>query len=163
MEIDYGEQYQFNNAWDIWYHHTLNDWNISGYRKILTLTNIKNFWSFYNNIDCIGGITNVNMFMMRQNITPIWEDVRNRNGGSWSILVPIAEAYNVWEKLACHLVGETLTNDNYLITGISINQKNNIAVIKIWNNDRTKKDISYLPSFIKQYGNIIYKNHQLDY
>jgi hypothetical protein len=159
----YGEQYQFNESWDIWYHHTLNDWNISGYRKIYTISNIKNFWSFYNNIDCIGGINNLNFYMMRQNITPIWEDSKNRNGGSWSLLVPVEKSYDMWEKIAIHLVGETLLQDTSQITGISIDQKNNVSVIKIWNNDRTKKDVSLLPSFIKGNGNIIYKNHKLDY
>ena len=35
--------------------------------------------------------------------------------------------------------------------------------IKIWNNDRTKNDASILPEFLKQYGNIIYRKHQLDF
>jgi len=162
--IDLGEKYQFNTAWDIWYHHSLNDWSVGGYRNIdLTISNIKNFWDFHNNINCIGGINNLHFFMMRKGITPIYEDTRNRNGGCWSILVPINESYEVWERIAVGLCGETLIKDNSIITGLSINQKSNVAVIKIWNNDRTKNDPTVLPSFIRRYGNIIYQKHKLDF
>jgi hypothetical protein len=160
---DYGEKYHFNTSWDIWYHHALNDWSIGGYRKIFSINNIKNYWDFHNNIDCIGGITNLNFFMMRKDITPIWEDFKNRNGGCWSILVPPNKSYDVWEKLTVLMVSENLIKESTNITGVSINFKNNVSVIKIWNNDRTNNDTSLLPPFFKEFGNIIYRKHQLDY
>jgi hypothetical protein len=163
--IDLGEKYQFNTGWDVWYHHSLNDWSIGGYRKIFSISNIKNFWDFHNNIECIGGINNLHFFMMRKGITPIYEDTKNRNGGVWSILVPMAKAYDVWEEISAGMCGEYLIKDMAMITGLSINfnSKNNVSVIKIWNNDRIKNDISILPQFLKQYGNIIYRKHQLDF
>jgi hypothetical protein len=161
--LDLGEKYQFANNWDIWYHHSLNDWTVSGYRKIFSILNIKTFWDFHNNIDCIGGINNLHFFLMRKGITPIYEDTRNRNGGCFSVLVPINESYAVWEKLAAGLCGETLIKDNGILSGLSINQKSNVSVIKIWNNDRTKNDPAILPQFIRKYGNIIYQKHKLDF
>lgn len=171
--LDLGDKYRFDTQWDIWYHHSLNDWTINGYRKIFSINNIKDFWDFHNNIECIGGINNLHFFMMRKNITPIYEDMKNRNGGVWSMLVPIESSYNVWEEIAAAMCGEYLVRDMNLITGLSINLKSSnnggsktstpISVIKIWNNDRTKNDVSILPTFIKPYGNIIYKKHPLDY
>ena len=58
--LDLGEKYQFANNWDVWYHHSLNDWTVSGYRKIFSILNIKTFWDFHNNIDCIGGTRSKN-------------------------------------------------------------------------------------------------------
>ena len=162
-EIDLGENHVFNTSWDIWYHHSLNDWSIGGYKRIFPIDNIKTFWDFHNNINCLGGITNLNFFMMRRDITPIWEDLKNRNGGCWSILVPLINAYTIWEELAILMVGENLVQDSVIITGLSINVKSNTSVIKIWNNNRSYNDAKLLPSFLKQYGNIIYRNHQLDY
>ncbi len=159
--IDLGETHLFNTKWDIWYHHSLDDWSIGGYRKIFTINNIKDFWDFHNNIDCLGGITNLNFFMMRENITPIWEDPKNRSGGCWSVLVPIVSANKVWKELAVMMVSENLLPN--IITGVSINIKNGTSVFKIWNNDRIKNDPSMLPSFLKPYGNIIYRKHQLNY
>lgn len=163
VPIDLGEKYQFATGWDIWYHHTLNDWTVSGYRKIFSLTNIKTFWDFHNNINCIGGIGNLHFFMMRKDITPVYEDIKNRNGGCFSILVPVDEASDIWEKLAALLCGETLIKDNYAITGISMNARPNVYVLKIWNNDRTKNDPKILPDFLKKYGNIIYQKHKLNF
>lgn len=162
-KISDGEEHVLNTPWEIWYHHTLNDWSISGYRKIFTISTIKDYWDIHNKIDYIGGITNLNFFMMRKNITPIWEDPKNRHGGCWSVLIPLNKTYEVWELLTSYMIGETITTEPEIVTGISINVKNNVSVIKLWNNDRTKKDQSLLPSFLREYGNIIYKNHQLDY
>jgi hypothetical protein len=161
--LDLGDKYQFNTNWDIWYHHSLNDWSVNGYKKIFSVSNIKTFWDFHNNIDCIGGINNLHFFMMRKDIAPIYEDTKNRNGGCWSILVPLTEAYIVWEKIAVGLCGETFIKDCSIITGLSINQKSNQAVIKIWNNDRTKNDPLMLPQFVRKYGNVIYQKHKLDF
>ena len=162
-QLDLGEKYQFVTGWDIWYHHSLNDWSVSGYRKIFSITNIKTFWDFHNNVDCIGGINNLHFFMMRKDITPIYEDTKNRSGGCFSVLVPTNESHSVWEKIAACMCGETLVKDTFGITGLSINQKSNVSVIKIWNNDRTKNDPSILPAFIRKYGNIIYQKHKLDF
>ncbi len=161
--VDLGEKYQFNTGWTVWYHHSLNDWSVNGYRKIFNVNNIKNFWDFHNNINCIGGINNLHFFLMRKDITPIYEDTKNRNGGVWSMLVPVFKAQEVWEEIAAAMCGEYLVKDMSMITGLSINLKNNVSVIKIWNNDRTKNDASILPEFLKQYGNIIYRKHQLDF
>jgi hypothetical protein len=95
---------------------------------------------------------------MSDNVTPIWEDNNNKNGGAWSILVNSDNAFELWEKLSVDLVSETIFNNN--INGISINQKNNIFIIKIWNNNKNLKNNTTLPSYLNGYGNIIYKPHK---
>ena len=154
------DDYPLNSSWSIWYHHTLNDWYLSGYKKIFSIKSIKNFWDFHNNLDCLGGITNAQFFLMRDPTTPRWEDPSNRNGGAWSILVPVQDAHEVWEQIAVRLVGETLGHG---ITGISINQKSNISVIKIWNSDKNIRDASILCNVVQKYGNILYRPHKLQY
>jgi hypothetical protein len=79
------------------------------------------------------------------------------------MLVPLGKAQEVWDEIAAAMCGEYLVKDMSIITGLSINLKNNVSVIKIWNNDRIKNDSSILPDFLKQYGNIIYRKHQLDF
>ena len=61
-----------------------------------------------------------------------------------------------------YIVGETLTNDNSLINGISICAKNSsTSVVKIWINDSKNNSIQNLPiEILNEYGfNIIYKSH----
>ena len=152
---------KLKNSWNIWYHHILNDWTITGYNKIYTIVTIKDFWDFYNNINLIEELNNLHLYFMRENVTPIWEDENNNKGGAWSILVNPDHAFELWEKLAVDLVSDKIFDNN--INGISINQKNNIFIIKIWNNDKNKKNNITLPNYLNCYGNIIYKPHKCTY
>ena len=149
---------KLGDTWNVWYHHILNDWTLSGYKKIYTINTIKDFWDIYNNINLIEELNNLHLYFMRDNVTPIWEDNNNKNGGAWSILVNSDHAFELWEKLSVDLVSETIFNNN--INGISINQKNNIFIIKIWNNNKNLKNNTILPSYLNSYGNIIYKPHK---
>ncbi len=159
-----GSEYRFKNVWNIWYHHSLNDWSINGYNKIFTISTIKDFWDFHDNIGYIGGINNVHYFLMKDNILPTWEDPHNKNGGSWSMLIPLEHAYNMWERIAVDMVNSALLgNFNSSVTGMSINQKNNVSIIKIWNNNKNIKDASLLPDYIPKNGNVIYRPHKLAY
>jgi hypothetical protein len=152
---------KLKDSWNLWYHHILNDWTLSGYKKIYTINTIKDFWDIYNNINLIEELNNLHLYFMRDNVTPIWEDNNNKNGGVWSILVNIDHAFELWEKLSVDLVSQTIFDNN--INGISINQKNNIFIIKIWNNNKNLKNNTTLPSYLNDYGNIIYKPHKCTY
>jgi hypothetical protein len=155
---------ELETEWNIWYHHLLDDWTINGYKKIYNISSVKDLWDFNNNISLLGGITEMHYFLMRKNIYPIWEHPDNKNGGSWSILIPIDEASELWDKLSAHIVSESfIENKPYLITGLSINQKNNIIIFKIWNNDKTIRDTNLLPNYLKKYTNIIYRPHKVNY
>ena len=152
---------KLKDSWNLWYHHILNDWTLTGYKKIYTINTIKDFWDIYNNINLIEELNNLHLYFMRNNVTPIWEDNNNKNGGVWSILVNIDHAFELWEKLSVDLVSQTIFDNN--INGISINQKNNIFIIKIWNNNKNLKNNTTLPSYLNDYGNIIYKPHKCTY
>lgn len=147
---------EFKNTWNVWYHHMKDNWKLSGYRKIYNISNIKNFWELYNNWNRLGGILSKQFFVMKNNITPLWEDKMNINGGCWSLKININLAEKLWEYLSILLVGENIY-DNNNINGLSICvKKNNICVIKIWikdNNNNIKllnKDIfeKYQPEIL---------------
>ena len=155
-----------NNKWSIWYHHQKNSWKLESYKKIFEINNIEEFWIFNDNIDLLGGINSQHYFMMREEITPIWEDESNKNGGCWSIKIPLERSYELWIKLSMYIIGETLTNNDFLINGISVCAKNNTtSVVKIWINDNNLNSIQNLPTdILNEYGfNIIYKSHIPEY
>ena len=157
---------EFNDTWYIWYHHTKNNWKIDGYKKIFDIKNIKDFWDFNNNCNMFGGINSQHFFLMRNGVTPIWEDKQNTNGGCWSIKIPVEKSMELWLKLSAYIVGETLLEDNSSINGLSICAKNPItSVIKIWNNNNNINSIKLLPNnILNEYGfNIIYKSNIPEY
>ena len=52
-KITTAESYNFNTPWHLWYHHELDNWKVSGYRKIFTINTINDFWDLHNNIEYI--------------------------------------------------------------------------------------------------------------
>lgn len=153
---------KFKNKWNIWFHHTKDDWSINGYRKIYTIETISDFWKLYNNWDKLGGINSKHFFIMKNNITPMWEDEENKNGGCWSFKIQEKESPQLWEELSLYLVSETISKINDDIQGLSIClKKNNHSIIKIWNKDtKNNNNKNINDEIINKYQNdIIYIAH----
>jgi hypothetical protein len=159
--MDNNEDIKFNCAWNVWYHHSLDDWTIGGYRKIFEIKTVRDFWLFHNNIGCLGGINNLHFFIMRDGITPIYEDKKNCYGGTWSMLVPLNKVNSTWISVAAKLMGETLSNNPLTITGISTNVKSDVGVVKIWNNNKMSSNASQLENIPNVQSDIIYKQHKV--
>tara|TARA_Y100000741_G_scaffold360867_1_gene343843 strand:- start:1288 stop:1833 length:546 start_codon:yes stop_codon:yes gene_type:complete len=137
--------YNLNNNWTLWLHLPHDtDWSINSYKKITTFETLE---------DCIILIENLNkeivekcmLFIMKNNIKPIWEDVENNKGGCLSYKINTEYVYDVWKKLNYYLIGETLIDDKDImdnINGISISPKKNFCIIKFWikNSEIVKKN-----------------------
>jgi len=163
MDTDSPDNIVFNDSWDVWYHHELNVWTSDGYKKIFTIRTMRDFWNFFNNFHCLGGINMLHYFIMRTGIVPIYEDVRNINGGVWSTLVQPNKAEENFTRLAFSIIGEYLCEKNQNITGFSCNIKSGLSVIKIWNNSRVDNNTRLLKdinTILKdKQGQIIWRVH----
>ncbi len=154
------------NTWNVWYHYDKDNWKLSGYKNIYEITDISSFWKLYNNWNKLGGILNKHLFLMKENITPVWEDINNINGGCWSYKIHEDNAEELWEDLSVYLVCNlmsTVISDEIL--GISISfKKNNYAVIKIWNKNSKNHSLKLLnDNILKKWGtDIIYIAHMPD-
>jgi hypothetical protein len=129
-------QHTLNDKWNLYYHlpHDKN-WELSSYtiimggidsvEKVITLND-----AVHENI-----VKNCMLFVMRDGITPMWEDPRNRNGGCFSYKVINKHVPEVWRDLFYLLCGETLCvnqENNKHLNGITISPKKNFCIIKIW-------------------------------
>lgn len=154
---------KLNYKWNIWYHHEKDNWKISGYKQIYQINSIEDFWMFYNNWDKVGGVTSRHFFLMREDVTPIWEDPKNINGGCWSFKVQEEAADELWEDLSAYLVCNhlcpTISDE---IMGLSIClKKNNNTVIKIWNKNSKNNSLKLInENILQKWGmDIIYIAH----
>lgn len=166
MESELDINTNLSYTWNLWYHHEKDNWKLSGYKKIYSIKTIGDFWRFYNNWDKVGGITNKHFFLMRDNVTPLWEDPENINGGCWSFKVHEDQANDLWEDLSvyllCNQLCPTINND---ILGLSVClKKNNNTVIKIWNKKSKLNSLKLInESILKKWGtDIIYIAHMPD-
>ena len=151
------------DKWNIWYHYDKDNWKLSGYKKIYEINDISSFWKLYNNWHKLDGILNKHLFLMRHNITPIWEDPININGGCWSYKINDELALDLWEDLSTYLICEQISPIiSSEILGISISsKKNNNVVIKIWNQNSKNNSLKILnDAILKKWGtDVIYIAH----
>ena len=110
-------------------------------------------------------VENGMFFLMREDIHPIWEDPKNRDGGCWSFKIYKKYIPNTWLDLSVHTVAESLTRkttESNLITGVSISPKKSFSIIKIWNNNSSKKENRIITDKISnlQLNECLYKAHK---
>ena len=135
------EELKLEDKWVLWYHRVDDeDWSLKSYQKLTTLSTIEDFYKMANSIKNISAGM---FFIMKEGITPLWEDERNVKGGYWSYKVNKSLCNKVWFELTASLIGKTLTADiNHYkyINGISFSPKINNCIFKIWNNDKRISD-----------------------
>jgi len=155
---------EFSTYWTLYFHHpTNNDWGIESYQKIAEIKTPKDFWNIFS---CLGNdiIENSMLFFMKEDIPPLWEDERNKNGGCWSFKIYKKHINKTWIDLCSYILTNELTvntMDSSIITGITISPKRSFSIIKIWNNDATKNNTKLLKDDIPNVNleESIYKAH----
>ncbi len=156
--------HNFDNSWNVWYHHTKDNWTIDGYKKIYKIDNGLDFWKLYNNWESLGGITARHFFLMKDEVKPVWEDPINMKGGCWSYKILDSMAAELWEDLSVLIVTNELVQGTTSL-GLSITlKKNNTCVVKIWNDDSNKNSIKHInKNILKKWGtDIIYIAHMAE-
>lgn len=128
-------QHELSDKWIMWAHlpHDTN-WTLKSYKKILGFNALEDIIALNQNIaDCV--IKNCMLFVMKNNINPLWEDPLNKNGGCFSFKVANKNVVTIWKRFVYCLVGNTITDDKNLlksITGVTISPKKAFCIIKIW-------------------------------
>jgi len=162
-EKDDRSQGVLNDTWTLWAHlpHDI-DWSLKSYKEIMTINKIEDIVSLYDIIP-EKLIKNCMLFLMRKDITPRWEDDRNKEGGCFSFKVGNKNVKDIWTNISYALVGETLCKKsmycNY-ITGITISPKRAFCIVKIWLstcNHQSSSILSDIPELSKQ--GCLFKKH----
>lgn len=97
--------------------------------------------------------------IMRENVEPVWEHPRNKDGGTFTMIVPHEKGYALWSLFVMHLVGETLTDEMSDITGITSafmydvhNTSGGLAhtYIKIWDSKPNRDKNSFVDILVPE-------------
>jgi hypothetical protein len=131
-------EYKLDKKWSFYIHlHNTDDWSYESYHKIAELTNLEQSILLINEIN-FELIKKSIIFVMKDNIKPMWEDDNNKNGGGFSFKVHNKnDIESIFKKLFYRLIGNTLTKPQDIsnaINGISISPKKSFCIIKIWMN-----------------------------
>ena len=121
--------HQLNSTWTVWRKEINNrDWSINGYKKVYSFDTIEDFWKFFKDMKYY----DYNFYLMRGDITPMYEDKANLNG---CMVTYLSKKYNFmreFEDLLVHAVGEQLCDEEYAVNGVSISMKQRSVVMQIW-------------------------------
>ena len=157
-----------NNSWTFYAHLPHDtDWSITSYRKILDIKYAEELISVMETLSD-KMIQNCMLFMMANGVKPIWEDEKNRQGGSFSFKLSNDEVVHLWKDLIYKTLGHTITDELSVynkINGITISPKRNFCIVKIWMSDCSVKNIDFLrDSFRTLYDKTaIFKKHNPEY
>jgi len=129
------ESRKLKNKWNLWAHLPQDpDWTVKSYKKIYQFKNVEESIAITESLP-EGLIKNCMLFVMKDGVTPMWEDQKNRNGGCFSYKVSNKHVYEVWRDLTYTLIGESISSNNMFVnsvTGITISPKKNFCIVKIW-------------------------------
>lgn len=154
-----------NNYWTLWIHlpHDTN-WNIDSYKKICSFRYLEQAIALINHIQ-ENLVINCMLFIMREDIKPIWEDEKNKNGSCISYKINNRLVYNIWRQMSIFMVSETLLDNvehQSAINGITVSPKKNFCIVKLWfNNNINEKTTISVNKGITELSNFegIFKRH----
>lgn len=129
------------------HHNDDKSWDYNSYHNITTLKKWNDLGSFFNTLNNISGectYTDFDIFVMKNEISPMWEDNENRNGSICSVKIDsLADGYNIFKTMTIGMANNTLLKFNphnwNAVNGISFSSKklDNVnetycIIIKIW-------------------------------
>ena len=147
------------NQWVLWAHLPQEpSWSMDSYIRVMTITYVEEMLSLIHTlpekliVDCM-------LFLMKENVSPTWEDDQNKQGGCFSYKIT-NRIRDTWRDVSYCLIGNTLSIDPSFqkdITGISISPKKNFCILKVWMTSCTHRDPTKI-KLIKPDG-CIFKKH----
>jgi len=138
------------NIWTVWYHkQDESSWDQESYIKVCDIRTIIDFVKFKNSFIYLPQFLNGYYFIMKNGISPMWEDAKNCDGGCINIKVDKDMVdKRLWDILSYAIIDQLVISNKENINGISIVPKRYNAIIKIWNNDKNLRNCKILNSAV---------------
>jgi hypothetical protein len=110
---------------------------------LANVDDVRKFWNVFNNFDITRLQLRDSVHLFHKGVKPVWEDLRNARGGSWTFRVPKSQAPEFWKEVCMLAIGEQLqscvetdrTTFRDDICGVSLGVRFNSMLVQIWNRD----------------------------
>jgi hypothetical protein len=141
-----------------------SDWSINSYKEISTFSTVEKMVQLMDAIEPI--VEKGMLFIMRDEIKPMWEDPINKQGGSFCYRVSKSDVYKSFKMLTfAYCGGTSLSNDATFIdnvTGITVSPKQgDHSIVKIWTANMETQDPTCVKKFYESFSakGCIFKKH----
>ena len=150
--------------WNVWIYENSNDWSKNNLKVIFNIKTIQDFILFDNNLkNNKQNLLNKHIFIMKNDIVPLWEEKENKNGGCWTFKISKYDSLKEFLHLFLLIITNNflVENHNNHINGITFCIKNNNCIVQIWNDNYDILKNSNFHFYVREvFGyNIIYKKH----
>ena len=156
------------DKWNLYYHLPFDKtWDVSSYKLIMGGIGAVEQLIGINEVMPNEVIRSCMLFVMKEGIMPLWEDVQNRTGGAFSYKVANKSVPLVWRHLLYLLCGGTLMVNpahRTRVNGISVSPKKGFCIIKIWLKDCSLQDpefVATIPDLTKE--GCLFKKHEPEF
>ena len=126
------------DEWNLWLHSPNDsDWSISSFKNMYTIKTLLDLIKLQEGMPR-EIYENYMIFIMKNNIKPIWEDIENKEGGCFSYKILNSNIYDYSKKIIYYILGNTISDNQLIlnnINGISISPKKHFCIFKIWIKD----------------------------
>ena len=141
----HGDEMKLNTSWTVWIHENDNqDWSLASYKSIYEINCIGSMWRFLWVLDNLN--KNVRQYyIMRNGITPIWEDNNNKQGAICSIMIDNLNrsskhmrgdlGVDAFSAICILVMNESFVKNNQDINGLCYSIKSRSVLIKLWIKD----------------------------
>ena len=135
--------HDLHSTWTFYLHlHDNREWNLESYKKIISFYRVEDAILLNDEIH-YDLIKKSMMFLMKEDIHPMWEDPKNKDGGCFSFKVSNRDIETVWKHVYFHILGSSIMKNKeniQYINGITLSPKKKFCILKIWMNDCHLKD-----------------------
>jgi hypothetical protein len=162
------EHHRLAHSWNLYAHLPHDtDWTLKSYKEIYEIDSVEGAIAVTETLPEVL-VKNCMLFIMQKGVSPMWEDPKNRQGGSFSYKVANKNVCEVWRDLTYVLVGETISNQASFVanvTGITISPKKNFCIIKIWMSNCANQNPAIVTSNVRGLipQGCIFKKHTPEY
>ncbi len=129
--------------WTLYFHSPEETkWTLNTFINLGSMTTWRDFWSIMEVLKT-DSLSDGMFFMMRDPSPPLWESHQNIRGGCYSFRCQKKDASDIYLNymIAC-MLGNISDDTSNKINGLSISPKRGFNIIKIWNTDAQKYNVS---------------------
>lgn len=129
-------------AWTLYFHSPAEKrWSIDTFKNIGTVTTWGEYLSLINTFDDSKWGQGM-FFWMKSTVPPLWENFQNIKGGSYSLCVGANDSIDIFHRYTIGCMIGMITHKEDSIQGITISPKKGFHVIKLWNKDAARFNLS---------------------
>uniref|UniRef100_A0A915K008 eIF-4F 25 kDa subunit n=1 Tax=Romanomermis culicivorax TaxID=13658 RepID=A0A915K008_ROMCU len=128
-------------TWVLWYCKSEKNKNWEDcLKEVAEFDTVEDFWALYNHIQLASGLPwGSDYYVFKKGIRPMWEDVQNKEGGRWLIVVERNQRQELldiyWLELLMAVIGEQFDDGSHNICGAVVNIRNKGDKISLWTRD----------------------------